>query len=69
MIPIRPRPDAPIPGTALVLKMDDFTAKAANIRDLRMQYKKLQNMVVEVAEELRKAEDELNRFVQDATRV
>lgn len=66
---IRPQPDAPVPGTALVLVMDTFTAKAAIVRDLRLQHRKLQALVVEVQEELRKAEDELARFVGDATRI
>lgn len=64
-----PKQDAPIPGKALVLQPDTFTSLAGIVRDLRMQHRKYMAMATEVAEELRKAEDELSVFVTNSTRI
>lgn len=66
---MHPRSDPPVPGTALVLRPDTFTSLAGIVRDLRAQHRKAAAAVVEIAEELRAAEDKLNEYVANATRI
>lgn len=63
---LMPQHDAPIKGQALVTKLHDFDAKAAQVRLLRRDYQRAQQDAASLASQLQTAEQEFEDYCRKA---